>query len=187
MFIILYKHILIVNDICKWQLSVVRVLWMSSRRVNDNSRSIIEDNRVTLQIGAPRSSLTIVIYECNMFILQASGGNIIKNFWCKFNQSFCKLNLFTILRQMLFPNGKAYKKMSRFLAKCLMRSTPVLEYLSKHSSLFLLQSFMTLVSGLNWGKRFHRFKILIFWKRNFFSGFKKNFAKFFNILSRRSK
>jgi len=122
---------------------------MSSRRVNDNSRSIIEDNRVTLQIRSSRSSLTIVIYECNMFIVQATGGNILKTFWCKFTQSFCKLNLFTILRQMLFPNGKAYKKLSRFVAKCLMRSTYLLEYLSKHSSLFHLQSFMTLLSGLN--------------------------------------
>ncbi len=45
----------------------------ASRSINDASRGIIDDYRVSIQIVA---SLTIIIYHCNIFIVQATGANL---------------------------------------------------------------------------------------------------------------
>jgi hypothetical protein len=48
---------------------------MFSRSVIDNSRNVIDDSRVILQLVA---SFTIIIYACQFFIAQATGVGIIK-------------------------------------------------------------------------------------------------------------
>jgi hypothetical protein len=47
---------------------------MSPRSINDDSKSIIDDSRVMLQVVASQSSLMSIIYCRNMLILQATGG-----------------------------------------------------------------------------------------------------------------
>ncbi len=45
--------------------------------VNDASRIVIDDSRVMLQIVASiTEDSRCVIYDCNMFIVQATGGKI---------------------------------------------------------------------------------------------------------------
>ncbi len=59
---------------------------MSSKSINDASRSIIDHSRVTLKHVESlvtynhHLSLTIVIYNHNMFIAKATGADPIKNF-----------------------------------------------------------------------------------------------------------
>jgi len=54
---------------------IINVINYASRSVND-AASITLGSRVMLQIVA---SLTIVIYNCNMFIVQVTGVNLIKS------------------------------------------------------------------------------------------------------------
>jgi len=54
---------------------IINVINYASRSVND-AASITLGSRVMLQIVA---SLTIVIYNCNMFIVQVTGVNFIKS------------------------------------------------------------------------------------------------------------
>jgi hypothetical protein len=60
----------VVSDVC-----TIDVINDASRSVNDAS-FITLGSRVMLQIVA---SLTIVIYNCNMFIVQVTGVNFIKS------------------------------------------------------------------------------------------------------------
>ncbi len=64
-----YKQFMIVND--------------NSSIINKFGASITDDTRV-------------IIYDCHMFIVQATGVDLIKHFWQRYTHTFCKASYFHI-------------------------------------------------------------------------------------------
>jgi hypothetical protein len=64
--------------------------------VNDDSRVI---NKLEASLT---DDARVIIYDCHMFIVQATGINLMKLFWHKVTISLGKEDLMTTLSQLLF-------------------------------------------------------------------------------------
>jgi len=64
---------------------------------------------------------------CNIFITLAPGVDLIKLFWYNFNQSFCKLDLFIAMQQIMFMLinwSRLQKSVSKFMTKLFYEIDP---------------------------------------------------------------